>query len=530
MMKFPFVAVVLALFLVAGGLVAFKVRWMNYPVLPPAETPLWVVKAEIGFDTGTGPVTLRLAVPPKLQPGLQVTDQVTLLPGYSCQEQLSASDNRQIVWSGRDTVPQRRQLVYRAIVSPRTETVLTTPVRPATPTRLGGLTGEAADRLLQEWREASADDLTQARQLFEDVYEEWPGNLDLQRMAEGLAAVGGPLRSTLAATLTVRLLRQAGWPARSVHGLLLQQDWYDAAPQCWVEIWLREGWQRIGLEADPDGGTKALVLWYDDDDMLTSDGVGNLERIVSVSRLPERSSRPVGDFPGPVPGSLRAGLEHLVDTVSSFSLPPRTQAVYRILLTVPLGALLVIFFRNLIGLQTFGIFMPVLIALAFRETRLLWGIALFLLVITGGVLARFGLMRFKLLMVPRLGAILTLVVLMMFGISLATQKFEMIGGLAVALFPMVVVTMTIERMSIIWEEHGMRRALRQVADSLFCAIMVYLLITNLLVEHLVFFFPELLLVCLALTLLAGRYAGYRLLEIARFKELAKDIGDVEFHS
>jgi len=413
MMKYCFVAVVLALFLVAGGLFAFKVGWMNYPVLPPAEAPFWVVKAEIGFDTGTAPVVLRLAVPPKQQPALRVTDQVTLVAGYSCQEQISASGNRQIVWSGHDSVPQRRQLVYRAMVSPRADAAVPTPtVRPAPPTRLTGLTGEAADRLLQEWREASADDLTQARQIFEDVLEEWPGNRDLLRMAEDLAADADPLQSTLAATLTVRLFRQAGWPARIAHGLLLQQDWYDAAPQCWVEVWLSEGWQRIGLVADPEAGSKALVLWYNDDDMLTTEGVGNLERIVSVARLPERAVRPSASFPGPLPGSLRAGLERLVDTVSSFSLPPRTQAVYRILLTVPLGALLVIFFRNIIGLQTFGIFMPVLIALAFRETRLIWGIALFLLVITGGVLARFGLMRFRLLMVPRLAAILTLVVLM----------------------------------------------------------------------------------------------------------------------
>ena len=224
--------------------------------------------------------------------------------------------------------------------------------------------------------------------------------------------------------------------------------------------------------------------------------------------------------------SFRAAVEHLLDTVSSFSLPPRSQAAYRILLTVPLGALLVIFFRNLIGMQTFGVFMPVLIALAFRETGLVWGILLFVLVITGGVSPVWP-MRFKLLMVPRLGAVLTLVVLMMFGISLVTQEFEMVGGLSVALFPMVVMTMTIERMSIIWEERGVRPALRQVADSLVCAIVVYLLISHPRVEHLFFFFPELLLACLALTLLARRYSGFRLLEIGRFKELTKDIGDVE---
>ena len=39
-------------------------------------------------------------------------------------------------------------------------------------------------------------------------------------------------------------------------------------------------------------------------------------------------------------------------------------------------------------------------------------------------------------------------------------------------------------------------------------------------EHLIFTFPELLLVVLALVLLAGRYTGYRLLELSRFKAFA----------
>ncbi len=39
-------------------------------------------------------------------------------------------------------------------------------------------------------------------------------------------------------------------------------------------------------------------------------------------------------------------------------------------------------------------------------------------------------------------------------------------------------------------------------------------------EHLIFTFPELLLIVLALVLLAGRYTGYRLLEISRFRALA----------
>jgi hypothetical protein len=40
-------------------------------------------------------------------------------------------------------------------------------------------------------------------------------------------------------------------------------------------------------------------------------------------------------------------------------------------------------------------------------------------------------------------------------------------------------------------------------------------------EHLMFTFPELLLVLLAVVMLIGRYTGYRLTELRRFKELAK---------
>jgi cellulose synthase/poly-beta-1,6-N-acetylglucosamine synthase-like glycosyltransferase len=94
-------------------------------------------------------------------------------------------------------------------------------------------------------------------------------------------------------------------------------------------------------------------------------------------------------------------------------------------------------------------------------------------------------------------------------------------GLSVALFPMVIMTMTIERMSIVWEERGRNEALRQGLGSLFVAAVAYLVMTIKLVEHLVFVFPELLLVLLAFTLLLGRYTGYRLTELWRFRTLAE---------
>ena len=207
--------------------------------------------------------------------------------------------------------------------------------------------------------------------------------------------------------------------------------------------------------------------------------------------------------------------------ISLLDLPVQTQNLYRVLLLVPLGALLIVVLRNIIGLQTFGTFMPVLIALSFRETQLVSGVILFTLIVALGLIIRFYLERLKLLLVPRLAAVVITVILLMALVTIASHRMNLEIGLSVALFPMVILAMTIERMSIVWEELGAGDAIRQGFGSLLVAAACYLLMFHPQVEHLVFVFPELMLIVLGITLLVGRYTGYRLTELRRFRDLAK---------
>jgi hypothetical protein len=189
---------------------------------------------------------------------------------------------------------------------------------------------------------------------------------------------------------------------------------------------------------------------------------------------------------------------------------------------IPIGALIMVLMRNFIGIDAFGTFMPVLIALAFRETKLFWGVVLFTLLVTLGLSIRFLLERLRLLLVPRLSAVLIVVVMLMLVISLMSHKLGTETGLSVALFPMVIIAMTIERMSVVWEERGAADALRGATGSLLVAIAAYIGMGLRWLEHLIFTFPELLFVILAIVVLAGRYTGYRLLELSRFKSLTEN--------
>jgi len=79
--------------------------------------------------------------------------------------------------------------------------------------------------------------------------------------------------------------------------------------------------------------------------------------------------------------------------------------------------------------------------------------------------------------------------------------------------------MTIERMSITWEENGAHQAILQGIGSLFVASISYVVMTNENLMYLIFVFPELLLVVLGLCVWMGGYTGYRLTELFRFKAM-----------
>jgi len=186
---------------------------------------------------------------------------------------------------------------------------------------------------------------------------------------------------------------------------------------------------------------------------------------------------------------------------------------------VPLGALIVVFMRTFIGVQTFGTFMPILIAVAFRETQLLWGIVLFTVIVFIGLLIRLYLERLRLLLIPRLAAILVIVVMLMLLISFTTSQLGLDRLLSISLFPMVILAMTIERMSITWEESGGQTALIQGLGSLLVACLGYLVMTNQHLNYLMFAFPEFLIVILGICIWMGRYTGYRVSELFRFREI-----------
>ncbi len=313
--------------------------------------------------------------------------------------------------------------------------------------------------------------------------------------------------------LLATLLRAVGLPSRTVRGLSLR-DGKSPLPRTWVEVWLGERW----IAASPAEGFFAerpkglLSLGSAETGFVSAEGVEAFAH--QFHSLRERL-RPMELAAVMVPPSP------FFAKLSLYRLPLRSQQALRILLLLPLGGLVVSILRNLFGLATYGIFMPVLIALALKEVPLVTGLLLVLSVFFIGILSRAMLDRLRLLVVPRLSILLCLVVLCVTGIALFAESSGRRDLFAGAVLPMVILTMFIERFSLVLAQEGPRQAMGRALSSALCSVAVYPVFTSSEAEHLMFGFPELVIAIMGCLVFIGGYTGFRVTDLIRFRLLAR---------
>ena len=516
--------------LVVIGSALFVYRWqvLDYPLTPDDDSAVWEIEAQIDIQGRGEAARVGLFVPPR-DGRFGALEEDFVSAGLALTTQTDALGNRSAVWS-TSTLGGRSSVFYRALFYKLPETEMSElaarppeelPAELRFPPERDEASNAAAQRLA---REIGADAAGLAFEAHEKAADTTP-NTEMVAIAGGeygLAEPGDPGDALTDAEGTAAARTEAaafvlavdGIHARTVHGLPLGNTRQSVSPEAWLEVWTGDTWRSYSAETgDPFTPDNHLVWWRGPADVLR---VAGADLIRSSFALQQQQ---IGGT-----ASLSQRTELINDPLALFTLtelPVNTQNVFRILLMIPVGALLLVILRQVVGVETLGTFMPVLIALAFRVTDLFYGIVFFTALVAFGLMVRFWFARLNLLLVPRLAAMLVVVILLMIGMSLLADAVSLGLGLSITLFPIVILTMTIERMSVTWEESGPAEALKQGLGSLVVAVLSYLVMNIPAVEHLLFVFPELSLLLLAALLALGRYSGYRLSELRRFRDLAQ---------
>ena len=317
------------------------------------------------------------------------------------------------------------------------------------------------------------------------------------------------------AKVFVTLCRAMDIPARLVVGFELRQSDHPV-PHVWTEAHRDNRWIPFdpvygfarempnGFVPIRRGGESIIPL---DEEKLD---IKNVVTDYAILRLP------------PKPAVLQAEARNLAHIFDLTRLPLRIHDTLALMLLLPLGALITAVFRNLVGLRTLGTFAPALLAMSFIYAA--WGTGLVMLsvVIIAGLLGRTLLEKLHLLMVPRLSIVLTIIILcVVFAVSLLNYWSPGQTAQSV-LIPLVILTILIERFYVTSEEDSTGFAVQLVLGTVVVAAFCYLLLRWDDVGQLVLVYPEIHFFTIATFIIIGRYSGYRLTELWRFRDLVKD--------
>ncbi|WP_131782063.1 inactive transglutaminase family protein [Legionella gresilensis] len=493
---------IITLFVLGIGLFLYRHLFLDVPLTDTETVNSWMVEANLRFTAERNTPVKANFIIPYMPPYFAILDEYFVSHNYGITTNL-VGYNRQTVWSLRRGAGDQ-SLYYRAIFRETDTNEATLPKPPAIKMlSLAENQKSAVNNITNLVRQSSADIQTFAQGTIKELNKK-EGNAKL--------LIGSDFSEDNVLNAAILILNQAKIYAMPVKGVYLSQQ-NKAEFKSFMAVYNGKEWLYINPRTGSAGLPKNFLVWqYGSEPLYTVVGGKRVAFNLTISPTPINALT-IAKARG-----LQTDSEML--RFSLLQLPVNAQETYKILLTVPIGAFIILLLRNFVGLKTFGTFMPVLIALAFRETHVIWGISLFILIVSFGLLARFYLDQLRLLLVPRLAAILTIVILLMIFISVMSQNLGLESGLSVALFPMVILTMTIERMCITWDERGPSEAIKSGLGSLFAAIIAFGAMSYSPIQYLFFAFPELLLVLLALILFVGQYRGYRLFELFRFKVLA----------
>lgn len=499
---------ILIVLLVSLGVLvtAYQIFILGIPVTEDETDDLWNIDARVEFQANSRePVKVQMFVPPLNQDYVSLNESfISNTYGVNVNQ---VDSNRRVTWSAR-RVSGKQTLYYRLVLTNRYSGDQPEPKGPIFRDSIPveGAEKIAAEALLAPIREHSADVETFISETIKRVNNLNDDNVKL--------LMAGDSSTPNKAKIIELLLSIAHVPMERVHTLRLIAD-QAVSPELWLRSFNGEKW----LYFNPDTGEQGLpadrLIWWTGSEPLVSVEGGKPAKVSFTLNNSEMNAIGLAKLT-----DQNTELDFLEYTL--YGLPLETQQTYQIMIMIPIGVLVILVLRNLIGIQTLGTFTPVLIALAFRETQVGFGIILFTLITALGLSLRSYLEHLKLQMLPRLSVVLTFVVVVIAIISLLSHKLGLERGLSVSLFPMVILTMTIERLSITWEERGGGHAFKVAVGTIIAASLAHVLMNIPELTYFVFTFPTVLLILVGFMLAMGRYRGYRLTELFRFKAFLKD--------
>lgn len=196
---------------------------------------------------------------------------------------------------------------------------------------------------------------------------------------------------------------------------------------------------------------------------------------------------------------------------------PRETIIY--ILMLPIIATIVALVRQVIGFKTFGIYIPSILTIILLSTGIVPGLIIFIVVLVSGFLVKWLLAKVRLLYLPRMALMLTMVSLIVLGV-LAFSGYLGSNYLShLSIFAILIMIILVERFLNVQIERGGKEALILSVETLVISIVGYFILVWHAFQNFILTYPWIVLVIILINIFLGRWTGLRLTEYIRFREI-----------
>jgi len=186
------------------------------------------------------------------------------------------------------------------------------------------------------------------------------------------------------------------------------------------------------------------------------------------------------------------------------------------------AATAIAFARQILGIKTFGLYIPLIITLAFLATGIKYGIILFIITLLVGSLLRPILRKSKLLYIPRTALTLIAITICIYILFVLAIYFNKTGLIQISIFPVLIIITLSEKFISTQIRLGTKHALSITIITLLISIASYYLISWHSLQNIVTAYPIISIVLLIIiNIWLGKWEGLRLTEYFRFKDVIK---------
>lgn len=195
-----------------------------------------------------------------------------------------------------------------------------------------------------------------------------------------------------------------------------------------------------------------------------------------------------------------------------------------LILLLPFLAIVVVFVRQIIGIPTLEMFVPIALAITLVATGIAAGTVLLGTIIFASAVARLILRKIRIMQLPKMALSMLLVSVFVLGSLTVTTSLGLLNFRQFSFFPVLLLILLSDKIVGLYLARGNKSTLIITFFTLALGAAGFTLLSLEAVRNFVLLYPESILILIPINIIMGRYFGLRLTEFYRFAAFRKYVG------